>query len=320
MKALAVVFLFFCSLSSFSQSKRLVNEMMGEINSTLKGKGEPGKRYYFKFERKVGDTIRYESNDTTYFEVRKVLDRYVDSLPIKISYDVYTYQDLHSPNLYIHHLAEPYTGENAPGRLGPHYGSYAGIPKGGSTKFMEGVYAELRKHREHIDKLPPAEWDKPIYLLISPMATHAILKSNRFVQYLDSSLAISWAQPIYQALPLGAVAEIRLEKRFLDQNVFRAERPKRWNALIPNSYVLPEKYKNQWVRFSEQMPEVLGRVTVSFVVQPSSTELKSRITLNGDPEEASQLMDWINDLNLFEKNRNWRDYLYPKRIYFYINK
>src|SRR5690606_31523356 len=125
---------------------------------------------------------------------------------------------------------------------------------------------------------------------------------NKLVTYLDSSLCMSWRKSLFRGRPANELIAIRLEKSFYDEGVYNSNEP---GFELQRAFVLAEKYKGQWVRIWHLDPESTGRITVSFVLNPSTRKLENGVVLNGDPVEAAELMEWIIDLDVGEKVFYW---------------
>lgn len=318
MKTLAFLTFFFCSLSSIAQSRQLMDEMMQEISAALEMKGEPKYRYRkFSFEKIAGDTIQYSMRDSSSAELSSIIDRYADSLQVYNLYGTYIYHDIYSPKVYVHVKAVPYDPHEPVNSIFYNYGIYLSDPREGFHKFLASVYAELRKHRKEVDALTEGDWEEPIYLLIGPEDSHQVIKGNKLVHYVDSSLRLPWKRPMYRGGPIGVISEIRLEKRFLDEAVFRDS--KVYPKELQSSFVLPEKFGDRWVRFLDRELHFPGDITVSFVLNPATMKLENGVVLNGGSEEANELQDWIIDRNLAEYIFYWGLDPIARRIYFSID-
>lgn len=293
------------------QSRHLMNQISLDLNRELEGGKLRNSRYQFYFEKTEGNTIHYSRENFPYPDLTKILIRYTDSIVTGQRYRVAIYHDLYSSKVYT------YTDTAIKLDGFPNFDNYLSYPKD-RFQFMENIYSELRKHQKEIDTLKWSDWKQPIYLFVDQRASHEVIKTNKLVKYLDSSLRIPWSRPIYHANAINVIAEIRLDKSFLDVDsgsllVRRLHKP------IQVSYVLPKQYGNKWVRFGQRQPAFAGGIMVSFIFNPLTLKVENAVILEGDSEEATRLIDWIKELNLPENIFYWPNVPYATRTYFFID-
>jgi len=298
-------------MSSMGQSRHLMNQISLDLNRELEGGELRNSRYLFYFEKTEANTIHYSRENFPYPDLTEILTRYADSIVTGRRYEVSIYYDLYSSKVY----ASMDTTIKFDGF--PNFDNYLSYPKGG-FRFIENIYSELRRHQNEVDTLTWSDWNQPIYLFIDQRASHKVIKTNKLVKYLDSSLRIPWSQPMYHANAINVIAEIRLDKSFLDVDS-GSLLVRRFHKPIQVSYVLPKQYGNKWVRFGQRQPAFSAGIMVSFVFNPLTLKVENGVILEGDSEEATRLIDWIKELNLPENMFYWPAVPYATRIYFFID-
>src|SRR5690606_33432422 len=130
-------------------------------------------------------------------------------------------------------------------------------------------------------------------------------------------LSVSWSRPMYHANAINVIAEIRLDKSLLNVDIdSRSIILRQLHKTIQVSYVLPKKYGNKWVRFGQREPSFAGEIMVSFIFNPISLKVENAVILKGDSEKATQLINWIRELNLSENMFYWPGMPHAARTYF----
>jgi len=306
---IAVLLLLF-TIQSLGQSRHLMNQISQDLNHELEGGMLRDTRLGVRFEKKA-DRIIYSYNGFPDPGVSRILDRYADSIMLGRTYNALIYYDRHSSQAYA------YVDTVSCSPLFINYDQSTGFPLVHRQSFMDSVYTELRKYRQAIDSLKASDWAEPIYLLIGN-ETPEVIKSNKLVRYLDTSLRISWSKPHYHGYQMNSIAEIRLDKSYLDIMDRRLLLKNFFDVQV--SYVLPEHYRNQWVGFSEREPEYPGNIMVSFVFDPTVQKLVNPVILKGEYDDATPLIEWINESNLPGTMFHWKSNPFAKRVYFLIDK
>ena len=310
MKSGIAVLLLLFTIQSFGQSRHLMNQISQDLNHELEGGMLRDTRLGVRFEKEAGRII-YSYNGFPDPGVSKVLNQYADSLMVRRTYNALIYYDRHSSQAYA------YVDTVSSSPLFINYDQSTGFPLVHRQSLMDSVYIELRKYRQAIDSLKASDWSEPIYLLIGN-ETPEVIKSNKLVRYLDTSLRISWSKPYYHGYQMNSIAEIRLDKSYLDIMDRRLLLKSFFEVQV--SYVLPEHYRNQWVRFSEREPEYPGNIMVSFVFDPTVQKLVDPVILKGEYDDATPLIEWINESNLPGTMFHWKSNPFVKRVYFLIDK
>ena len=298
-------------MSTMGQSRHLMNQISLDLIHELQGGELRNRRYHFYFEKTESNTIHYSRKDLPYPDLTKILNRYADSIATGQKYLVKIFHDLYSSKVYA------YTDTVIKFQGFPNFDNYLSSPRYAS-RFVERIYSELRRHQNEIDTLTRSDWQQPIYVFIDSRASHKVIKPNKLVKYLDSSLRIPWSRPMYHANPINAIAEIRLDRTFLKVDS-GSLLTRRLHKPIQVSYVLPKQYGNEWVKFAQKQPDFSGGILVSFIFNPLTLKLENAVILEGDTEESTRLIAWIKELDLPENMFYWPGMPYATRTYFFID-
>jgi hypothetical protein len=324
MKTLTFAFLMLCTIASFGQSQALYNKIAQELNHELEGGQLRGQSITILFSKNKEHRISYShvssyprsANESIDKEIARVLSQYVDSLVQGEEYGARIYYDMYSTKAYtVITNMTPYN------HLFINLDNPFSSPKNGMSHFMNTIYTDLSKHKTILDTLSRTDWNKPIELLIDSTGLRSLVGSSKLVNYLDSTLRISWNPSIYNGAQIATIVDIRLDRiRFMRNNevLSREDRIREINN-VTFAYALSKKYQNNLVKFESYQKKLTGEICVSLVFNPLTSKLENPVILNGNTDEAKKFITWLKGL-YWHPNKFYRPaFPYATRSYFYIN-